>query len=123
MGAGGGSKVGGGAGKTRVSDSGKERKSEGAADETPSTRQPLLIMVLSVLGQRKPRSQAWASSTGQSLFPLSSVPTVREIGTLVALLVLLLGRLENQEKRHKAMLVRKQRQEWGAGHVEVMEAL
>lgn len=82
-------------------------------------------MVLSVLEQRKPRSRAWTSSTGseQRVSPLSSVPTVGEIGTLVALLVLLLGRIENQRQRHKAMLVRKQRQEWGAGHVEVMEAL
>lgn len=82
-------------------------------------------MVLSVLEQRKSRSRAWTSSTGseQCVSPLSSVPTVGEIGTLVALLVLLLGRLENQRQRHKAMLVRKQRQEWGAGHVEVMEAL
>lgn len=36
-----------------------KRKSEGAADENLSTGQPLLIMVLSVLEQRKPRSQAW----------------------------------------------------------------
>lgn len=92
-------------------------------DETLSTGQPLLRMVLSVLEQRKPRSHACTSSTRQRVSPLSSVPTVGEIGTLVALLVLLLGRLENQRQRHKAMLVRKQRQEWGAGHVEVMEAL